>query len=131
MRARLPIPAARPAADAGFSLIEMMAALAVISIAGLALLNMVQATSRNSAQVQARALAMTAAENLLNTELLRPQDPQSRSGSYELAGTAYDWHLTVAPTSDAGLLRLTLDVALPDANAPLAEIETFRRRRQG
>lgn len=123
--------ATAPDTEAGFSLIEMMAALSVVAIAGLALLNMVQATTRNTAHVQERALAMVAAENLLNTELLRGQDPQARSGRYELGGAAYDWRLRVEPTSDADLLRLRLDVRLEDEAAVLAELETFRRRRQG
>jgi general secretion pathway protein I len=120
-----------PDAQAGFSLIEMMAALSVVAIAGLALLNMVQATTRNTGHVQERALAMVAAENLLNTEILRGEDPQRRSGRYALGGAAYDWRLRVEPAGDADLLRLRLEVRLEDEPALLAEIETFRRRRQG
>jgi general secretion pathway protein I len=103
----------------------------VVAIAGLALLNMVQATTRNTGHVQERALAMVAAENLLNTEILRGEDPQGRSGRYALGGAAYDWRLRVEPAGDADLLRLRLEVRLEDDPALLAEIETFRRRRQG
>lgn len=118
---------ARPGADSGFTLIEMMMALAVLAIAGLALMNMTQATTRNTGAVEDRALAMLAAENILNTELLRPGRPQSRSGAYELAGRDYDWALDVSTTDDAGLLRLHLAVREAGSDRLGAELDTFRR----
>lgn len=119
----------RTAPDSGFTLIEMMMALAVLAIAGLALMNMTQATTRNTGAVEARALAMLAAENVLNTELLRPGRPQSRSGTYELAGSEYDWALDVGATDDAGLLRLHLEVREASSGRLGAELDTFRRAR--
>jgi len=117
------------APDSGFTLIEMMMALAVLAIAGLALMNMTQATTRNTGAVEERALAMLAAENILNTELLRPGRPQSRSGAYELAGGEYDWTLDVSATDDAGLLRLHLEVREAGSGRLGAELDTFRRAR--
>lgn len=115
------------APDSGFTLIEMMMALAVLAIAGLALMNMTQATTRNTGAVEERALAMLAAENILNTELLRPGRPQSRSGAYELAGSEYDWALDVSATDDAGLVRLHLVVREAGSGRLGAELDTFRR----
>ena len=114
--------------DPGFTLIEMMAALAVIALGGLALMNMVQATTRNAAAVQARSLASLAAENLMNTELIRAGTPGFRSGEYDLAGERFDWRLQVDPTSDPRLMRLYLTVSADGETGALAEIETFRRR---
>jgi general secretion pathway protein I len=119
----------RTAPDSGFTLIEMMMALAVLAIAGLALMNMTQATTRNTGAVEERALAMLAAENILNTELLRPGRPQSRSGAYELAGSEYDWSLDVSATDDAGLVRLHLEVREAGSGRLGAELDTFRRAR--
>ena len=122
-------PHPRSAPDAGFSLIEMMAALSVLAIAGLALVNMTTTTTRNTAAVEQRALAMTAAETLLNTEWLRAGRPRDRSGRYDLAGQSWDWRLDVSPTDDDGLVRLTMAVSDPQSGAVLAEIDTFRRVR--
>lgn len=113
----------------GFSLIEMMAALAVLAIAGLALVNMTAATTRNTAAVQERALATLAAENILNRELLRETPPQSGSGEYELGGTGYAWELAVAATDDADLVRLHLVVREAGSQRVAAELDTFRRPR--
>ncbi|WP_300544290.1 type II secretion system minor pseudopilin GspI [Maricaulis sp.] len=115
--------------QSGFSLIEMMAALAVVSVAGLALMNATQATTRNTAAVQDRALAMLAAENILNAQLAGSGRLQSRSGDYDLAGIAYDWNLTVSTTDDADLLRLHLVLRKDGSGRVAAEIDTFRRAR--
>jgi general secretion pathway protein I len=114
-------------AEDGFSLIEMMAALAVLAIAGLALVNMTSATTRNAAAVQERALAAIAAENILNREILRGTRPQSGSGEYALGGTDYAWELAVSQTGDAGLLRLHLVVRAAGSEQIAAELDTFRR----
>lgn len=116
-------------AEAGFSLIEMMAALTVLALAGLALVNMSSATTRNTAAVQERALAMLAAENILNREILRETRPQSGSGEYALGGTDYAWELAVAATDEAQLLRLHLVIREAGSGRVVAELDTFRRPR--
>tara|TARA_A100001391_G_C4867908_1_gene224439 strand:- start:180 stop:551 length:372 start_codon:yes stop_codon:yes gene_type:complete len=113
--------------ESGFTLIEMMMALAVLSVAGLALMNMTQVTTRNTAAVQERALAMVAAENILNDQILRPGPPQSGSGEYAIAGVDYDWSLAVSATDDAGLVRLHLEVREAQSGHLGAELDTFRR----
>lgn len=113
----------------GFSLIEMLAALAVVSIAGLALLNMTQATTRNTGAVQDRALAMLAAENLMNMRILDAATPRSADGAYALGGVTYDWSLDVSATDDTDLLRLHLVLREEGSRQVLAELDTFRRPR--
>ncbi|WP_138514264.1 type II secretion system minor pseudopilin GspI [Maricaulis alexandrii] len=113
--------------ETGFSLIEMMVALTVLAVAGLALVNMTGATTRNTAAVERGSLAALAAENILNLQWLDAARPASRSGRYELAGTAYDWSLEVARTDDAGLLRLHLEVREAGETRVAAEYTTFRR----
>jgi len=113
--------------DTGFSLIEMMVALAVIAIAGLALMNLTQTSTRNTAAVETRSLAALAAENLLNTEWLRPGAPEARSGRYELGGVSYDWRTRVAQTGEAGLVRVHIELTESGQDQVLAELDTFRR----
>lgn len=116
-----------PRADAGFSLIEMMAALTVVAIAGLALMSLTQTTTRNASAVERRALAALAAENLLNTEWLREGAPEARSGRYELGGVTYDWRTRVVATGEAGFVRIHLDLSESDQGQVLATLDTFRR----
>ena len=135
MTGRRTIPARRMARGAhsgrrGFSLIELMVALAVLSIGGLALISAMRESTRAAVIVQDRALATLAAENLMNTRLAELAAPSDASGRYEMAGAAWEWALEVDETGQAGLVRLTLTLAeenRPDAVA--AEIITFRRVR--
>ncbi len=113
--------------ETGFSLIEMMVALTVLAVAGLALVNMTTATTRNTAAVESGSLAALAAENILNLYWLDAAAPASRSGRYELAGIEYDWSLDVARTDDDGLLRLHLQVREAGQSRVAAEYTTFRR----
>lgn len=114
--------------QSGFSLVEMMAALAVIAVAGLALMNMTQVTTRNTSAVQERALAALAAENVLNAQWLEPGPMQARSGRYELAGTDFDWRLDVFETDSDQLVRLHLVLRPAGSDRVVSELDTFRRR---
>ena len=117
----------RRSSESGFSLIEMMTALAIVAIAGLALMNLTRATTQNTAAVETRALAALAAENLLNTEWLRAGAPEARSGRYQLGGITYDWRTRIAETGEAGLVRVHIELTESGQDQVLAELDTFRR----
>lgn len=114
--------------QSGFSLIEMMAALAVIALAGIAVVQMLQTTTQNTAALEERSLAMLAAENILNEQLLIAEDRGSRSGSYALAGVEYDWRLAINRTTDTALMQYVVTIHPDRQDRTLARIETFRRR---
>ena len=114
--------------QSGFSLIEMMAALAVLAVAGIAVVQMLQTTTRNTAALEERSLAMLAAENILNEQLLISVDRGNRGGSYALAGVDYDWRLAINRTTDAALLHYVVTIHPDSEDRTLARIETYRRR---
>lgn len=114
----------------GFSLIEMLAALAILALAGLAMLNMMQVTTRNAAAVESRSLAMLAAENVINTELLRAEELDAQTGEYALAGMTFDWSLRVENTTDRELQRVVISVSDAETGQDLARLETYQRRRR-
>ena len=100
------------ARTSGFSLIEMLAALAVLAIAGLALTHAMTTSIRAAGFSQQVSLAGLAADNLLALNLAGEggQALRDRSGDYELAGRTYDWRLEVEATADPQLSRITLIV---------------------
>ena len=64
-----------PETDAGFTLIEMLVALAIFSLAALALLRLSGATATNSARLQEQGIAQLVAENLAVETLTDPGPP--------------------------------------------------------
>ncbi len=122
--------APRPGADAGFSLVEMLAALAVLAIAGLALMNAVTQSGRAAGLARESALARSAAENLMNQAVLDATAQRGIAedeGVYELAGRTYAWRIKTFETSDPQLRRVVLGVWDEEAERLLAERITFRR----
>ena len=98
--------------DAGFSLIEMLAALAVLAIAGVALMNALTTSARSASLARDIALAGLAADTLLSRELAESGGAPSvaRSGEYEMGGVDFDWRLDLSPTGSPGLGRVEMIV---------------------
>lgn len=114
--------------QSGFSLVEMLAALAVLSLAGLALMNAVTASGRSAIIAQERTLAGLAADNVMNIAMLEAhpmRGVEDARGVYTLAGTEYAWQIEVEPTPDPALRRVTLVVS--DDRGPAAELTSFTR----
>ncbi|WP_417498134.1 type II secretion system minor pseudopilin GspI [Maricaulis sp.] len=113
--------------QSGFSLIEVLMAVVVLALGGLAMLSLMQSSTRNAAMIQERSLATLAAENLLNEALLAPALSGDVDGHYDMAGTRYAWSLELEPTTDRDLKRVLLVVTGAESGRELARIETFRR----
>lgn len=109
-------------------MIEMLIALAVLSISGLALLNATHQSSRGAQIIESRSLITLAAENVLNAALIEQAGTRLTSdrGEYQLAGRDYVWTLSVLPTLDTDLLRVELLIT-EEASGRTHSILTFRR----
>lgn len=101
----------RPAPN-GFTLLELLVALAVFAIAALALLQMEGASIARTADLDQRLLREIVAQNMAAEILTDPAPPAlgSASGSIENAGRRFQWTRTVAPLPDYGVLGITLSV---------------------
>jgi general secretion pathway protein I len=106
----------------------MLAALAVLAVAGLALMNAMTTGVRAASLAQESALAGLAADNILALQIAGEggQSLRSRTGRYELAGSAYDWRLSVEAAPGGDLDQVTLVLERDDREA--ARRVTFVRR---
>ena len=132
-----PRPAARGVADgrrplrhsgeAGFTLIEMLVALAVFSIAALALLRLEGATVATTARLQDHVIGEIVARNVAITALTDPVAPArgTTSGHEPNAGRDWLWTRTVSDAGDIRVQRIDVQVAAPDGRAAGA-ITMFR-----
>lgn len=96
----------------GFTLLELLVAMAVFAIAALALLQMEGASISRTADLDQRLLREIVAQNMAAEILTDPAPPAagSASGTIENAGRRFQWTRTVAMRADAGVLGITLSV---------------------
>lgn len=114
----------------GFSLIELLVALAVFSLAALALLNLSGESTRSAARVETRTLGGIVAENLAVETMIAPQLAEGdTSGQQMLAGRNWGWTRRVSATDDPDLLRI--DIRISEGGTQAAERTIFRSRERG
>ena len=103
---------------AGFSLIELLVALAVFSLAAMALLNLTGESTRSAARGADRTLGGVVAENLAVEAAIAPGLAEGvTDGEVRLADRPWRWSRTVAATEDPGLLRVEIRVSTAEGLA--------------
>jgi general secretion pathway protein I len=119
------MPVAR---ESGFSLLEVLVALAVFSMGAIALLNVVGEGARTQAAVDVRAIARVVAENRLVEimALSAPPQPGLSNGEEESMTRRFVWEQAVAPTQNPAILRIDVRVRSAEDQQTLAELTTFR-----
>lgn len=104
--------AKRPAAN-GFTLLEMLVALAIFALAALALLRMEGQSIARTADLDQRLLREITAQNLAAEWLTDPAPPAmgEANGAVSNAGRQFAWTREVtAPPEFAGVVRVIVSV---------------------
>ena len=112
----------------GFTLLEMLVALAIFSIAALALLRLDAVSLATATQLTAREGAMLVAENEAARIATDPVAPPLGNSSRRLVngGQGFLVGQIVTPTPDPRLLRI--DLAVQGESVPATARLTFIRR---
>lgn len=116
--------------ERGFTLIEMMVALAIFSLAALALLRLEGATLTGTVRLADTTVAQIVARNLA-VELLTDAQPPAfgeTKGTVLNAGTTWSWTRNVKRTEDVRIARI--DLVVGDAvGRPLTRLSLARATR--
>ncbi|MES2156771.1 MAG: type II secretion system minor pseudopilin GspI [Pseudomonadota bacterium] len=98
--------------ERGFTLLEMLVALAVFSLAALALVRLQGVTLRTAADLDSKALGQIVARNLMVEVQSDPLPPSAgqEDGEVDNGGRRWRWHRVVKPTDDQRLLQVDLTV---------------------
>lgn len=101
--------------ERGFTLLEMLVALAVFSLAALALLRLEGATVRQTGQLDDRMMAQLVARNLAVETLSDPAPPPvgATAGETVNGGRRWRWSRVTSRTPDQRLVRVDISVATP------------------
>lgn len=114
--------------NSGFSLIEMLVALAVFSLAVLGLLNMAGENTRSAVIIQERVLAGVVAENRAVEAMTESASllASATEGVESAGGVDWRWTRTLQATDDAGIVRVDIEVRPQDEERSAAELSMFR-----
>ncbi|MEO1045323.1 MAG: type II secretion system minor pseudopilin GspI [Pseudomonadota bacterium] len=119
-------------ADArGFTLLEMMIALAIFGLAALALIRLTSFTLSQTATLDDRLMQELVAQNIAAEVLTDPLPPPlgEDQGERENAGRLFKWEQTVVPEAEGLLLRVAITVrnAEPTGSGRGYTLEVIRR----
>ena len=104
----------RPGAQhCGFTLVEVLVALAIVAIALAAGFRSVAQSAESATALKARTLALWVAQNRLAAAQLVTPEPAigERDGSEAQAGASFVWHETVLATPNPSFRRVEIAVA--------------------
>jgi general secretion pathway protein I len=129
--ARAPLwcgPPRRAAPCRGFSLIEMLVALAIFGLAVLGLLNLAGESTRTALVIEERVLAGVVADNVAVDAMLADLAAldADAGGSDTLGGVDWRWTRTVSATEDPGMLRIDVAVMPAHEDRIAAGLSLFR-----
>ena len=112
----------------GFSLVELLVALAVFGLAVLGLLHMAAEGTRAAVLVEERVLAGVVADNQAVEATLAPAASLSApvAGEEEAGERTWTWHRTSRPTAETGIVRVDIVVAAPGSGQVVAERSLLR-----
>jgi general secretion pathway protein I len=102
----------------GFTLIEVLAALVIVALGMLGVIEAVTQTARNGTYLRDKTLAHWIAMNLITEQRLQSSPPEvtKSSDEVEFAGQRWRWTMVVTQTQVDSLRRM--DVAVRRAEAP-------------
>ncbi len=102
--------------SAGFTLIEVMLAMAVFAIAGVALVSTADTHFRNLSHLENKMMASWIASNQLVEASLDSTWPlkNNKKGKVELAGREWFWIQKIQKTNDQNMNAVTVEVRLKE-----------------
>jgi general secretion pathway protein I len=115
--------------DNGFTLIEMLVALAIFSLAALALLRLGGATATNSARLESQAIAQIVARNIAIETLTDPAPPAFgvSDGTAINGRRRWRWTRNVARSPEARIQQIEIRVDPEEGGPGRASLIVFRR----
>lgn len=116
----------------GFTLVEVLVALSVLSIAVVALIKVQGESAAAASAARARLLAQIVAENQMVEVVSAVEAPVAgtTTGEARLAGQVWSWTQEVAETGDRDITRIDIAVRGADGATVLAALAGFKGPRR-
>ena len=114
----------------GFTLLEVMIALLVITLGMGAVINTTSESGWKSALLRQKTIATWVAQNQITRYRANRiwGDANSQSGKVEMANVDWNWKMTISATDDPSLRRLDVDVFIDGEDSLKASLTGFIAR---
>ena len=122
----------RRARAAGFTLIEVLVALAILAIAMAAIVTGIGRYSGDAGRMREMTLGLWVAHNRLTEIELQPGWPEvgTSDGELEMAGREWRWDVTVAETPDPRVRRVNILVRVGKSEDTVADLTSYLAERR-
>jgi general secretion pathway protein I len=113
----------------GFSLIELLVAVSILSLAAVTLLQSQTQAISMSTRVEERSLAAIVAENQMNLALgqLDPLQAGITRGREAQMGVPFEWTRTVSSAAGSELMLVTVSIRRAGAGEEMLSLTGFRK----
>jgi len=122
------LPNVKSRTEAGFSLVETVAAMGILALAAIPLLQVTTDASRNAASLESRLLARTVAENVMARSMATREviDAGISAGQETQLGRTYNWVRTASEAQVGQLQNLRVDVRPEQSEQVLASLVSLK-----
>lgn len=121
-----PVMERRRKSERGFSLLELMMAVSLLSLAVIPLLVNQGNAMRNAARLEERALAAMVAENIITEMTAHETLPKTRKGRQIMGGLRFSYRIKTEIDARTALTRLTVEVKKRGDRTVLARLTGYR-----
>jgi len=112
--------------DAGFTLVEVLAALLIFSFAIIGLTRAGTESVRAVTVLQDKAYAGIVADNQLIRARIRPLEIGVETGEESVSGKLYDWRVETSETESSGFYRVIVTVNEAETDQVIINRTAFR-----
>ncbi|MEM6556614.1 MAG: type II secretion system minor pseudopilin GspI [Pseudomonadota bacterium] len=114
--------------QSGFSLVETVAAMGILALAAIPLMQVTTDASRNAASLESRLLARTVAENVMARSMATQDviDAGISAGQEVQMGRTYNWVRTANEAQQGALQNLRVDVRPAESEQVLASLISLK-----
>jgi len=122
------LPNDRRKNQAGFSLVETVAAMGILALAAIPLLQVTTDASRNAASLESRLFARTVAENVMARSMASSEviDAGISAGQETQLGRTYNWVRTASQAQSGELQNLKVEVRPAESEQVLASLISLK-----
>ncbi|MEM9845820.1 MAG: type II secretion system minor pseudopilin GspI [Pseudomonadota bacterium] len=114
--------------QSGFSLVETVAAMGILALAAIPLMQVTTDASRNAASLESRLLARTVAENVMARSMATKDviDAGISAGQEVQMGRTYNWVRTANEAQQGALQNLRVEVRPAESEQVLASLISLK-----